>query len=874
MRTLILFAAALTACASMSKGPQDDKKKPPTFAELTKGQTAHPGFITLYEGPKGLYAVIPDALLGKDIGMMAIRRQGSGGLLLRGLPLDGQVARFDRVGHRVILSRINTNFYAQPNSPLRPAVDGNFANSPVFVGKLVKAKGQPAGNLIKLTDLFNSGLVDLVDHRLKYKAANPVISEVRVSKDNAVVRLKYRLTKQRGAPAKNLDTWTRIQEPKRLADGRNVEVNLDFHFFRLPDSDYMTRPADRRLGGFAMPQKDYSNLDEQSTSFAHHLVRWHVQPKDPTQAVSDAKKPIVFYMDKSIPPRWRPIVKEAAEWWNPAFEAAGIRGALEVREVPDDPDFDPHSLEHSMIFWSLTDDLMFSGMAGSAYTDPRTGQILKGHVYLNAEFPAFSLHRYLVYAWWRAPQAGQGEWHGFSEASPTAWKRHLNPDGSARCAFGPSYSSQLAFARLMLKVRGHLSTPEQERAFQEAAFKELVTHEVGHALGFHHNFKASLLAATEDVRTGKVTANPDDRPITGSVMDYNPVYIPPIGSKTDEYFIDGVGPYDRLMIEYAYRPLEHLSAQARAQRLEAIAAQAETAPGLAYDNGLLSSLDPTSNTDDLGRDPIAFSQERLTMIHKELLPKLVDLVMAETDDYTVVRQALDAVVFSVALDYVDILARHVGGQKLHRVLSRSGDRKTDPIDVIPAADQRRALNALLDGVIGPDAFPTPPKLLNTLEADLHYDWNYPYRFGTNYDVHKRLAFVYRALIGTLFTPSRLSKILDNESRVASRDKFTLAEMMRTVSDAVFKGLDRPARIDRRQRLAQLALSEMLIQLAVKKGKAPVAARQLAQQEIDRLRRRVKRAAARRISDPYVTAHLKALDRDLSRALEIKTVVMP
>ena len=864
VRLSVLSALLAIACASSTANKPTTGKPKPSFESMVKGHTVHRGLFTLYEGTKELYAVVPDNLFGVELGMMAVRNQGSGGLLLRGMPIDNSVIRFDRVGRQIVISRVNTNFTADPKSPLKPAVDGNFADSPIYATDAIEAEGQPPGSFFKVRELFGAASVDLIHRKLPYTTdKKPSLAMIKVGADAAVVRVAYRLKKDRNRSVKDVDTWVRVGEPKRVADNQNLAALIDFHIFRLPKSDYEPRRSDPRVGGIAMTHKDYTGLDERSTSFRHALLRWHVQPKDPTASLSDAKNPIVFYMDKSIPPRWRPAVRESTLWWNDAFEAIGIRNAIEVRDPPNDPKFVHDSLDHTMIYWTLTDDLMFSGMAGSAYADPRTGQVLKGHVYLNAEFPAFSLRRYLVYAWWRAPQSNE---------SPTAWKRRLRQDRPFQCAFGPSYSSQLAFARLMLKVRGHLATPEQELAFQEAAIKELVSHEIGHALGFHHNFKASLLRPQDDITKGAVTANPADRPVTASVMDYNPVYIPPRGDMSATYFIEGVGPYDRLLVEYMYRPLEHLPATERAQRLDAIARRAETAPGLAYDNGLLSSLDPTSNTDDLGDDPIAFSIERLKMIHEELLPNLPRLVLNETQDYALIRQALDAVVFSVALDYIDILARHVGGQILHRV---SPGNDVAPVRVVPVADQRRALAALNALIFDAEAFPTPPALLNRLKADLQMDWNYPYRFGTNYDVNKRIEFVYEATLGTLLSSQRLSRIIDNEGRVpAGQVVFTVAELFDSLSRQAFSSLRRPRTINRRQRTLQRSLLKHYTRLATQKNTTPAAARQLAQRQIGLLKARVARARRSAGSDPYTVAHLDSLLRDLESASDVRTVVMP
>ena len=865
----IAFLALLqiTACAAgLPRWPAEPST--PSFEKLVEGHDKHEGLLTLYDGTKDLYAIIPDSILGIDLGMMAIRDQGSGGLLLRGTTTDTAVVRFERTGHHITLSRINTNFTAARGSPFAPAVAGNFSNSPIFSAEILTVPGQPLGTLVKLNDLLKPELLELIDQKLPFKVQkHPTLTRVTVGKDTAVLRIAYRLTRDPNKKPSNPGIWTLLQEPHRLADGKNVEALIDLHFFRLPQDDYATRVADPRLGGFALSRKDYSNLDDKRTAFSHLLIRWGVKPKDPSAKVSDAANPIVFTMDPSIPPRWRSAVREATLWWNSAFEATGIRNAVVVRDPPEDPEFDHQSLESSMIYWALTDDLIFSGIAGPQYIDPRTGQILKSMAHINAELPSFTLHRYLVYAWWRMPQAGE---------SPSEWKRRLGLENSRLCSFAPSLSSQLAFGRLILKSRGHLATAEAEKAFQEAALKLVVAHEVGHALGLHHNFKASLISSAEDVRTGKVTARPDDHPMTGSIMDYNPVYIPPKGDMSTDYFLNGVGPYDRLMIEFAYRAVEHLPRSEQKKVLDKIARQAEVVPGFAFDNGLLSSIDPSSNTDDLGRDPLAFAEERLTMIHEELLPQLAKLVLAETHTYATIRQALDAVVFSVALDYVDILTRHVGGQTLLRVTpGASSENEALPIQVVPADRQRQALAVLAEHIFGPRAFPTPPDLLNALKADLHEDWNFPHRLGTNYDIHQRIEFVYKAAVTALLSRDRLTRILDNEDRVKSDDSvFTVAELFTTLSRTAFDSLDRPSELSRRQRMLQSELVAGYTHLALDPKAGPEPARQLAQRELDELRQRLARAQRRRISNPYVTAHLASLEREINRTLDAKTVLTP
>ncbi|MEM1001127.1 MAG: zinc-dependent metalloprotease, partial [Bacteroidota bacterium] len=259
-----------------------------------------------------------------------------------------------------------------------------------------------------------------------------------------------------------------------------VSVIQHHSFIKLPDDGYQPRKFDTRSGAISMSYKDYAApIQEDMTQ--RFVIRHRLEKKDPNAAVSEAKEPIIYYLDPGTPEPVRSALLEGASWWNEAFEAIGFKNAYEVKLLPADAD--PMDCRYNVIQWVHRSTRGWS--YGASVTDPRTGEIIKGHVSLGSL--RIRQDFMIAQALMQAP---------FAESDDN---------------YQPML--ELALARI----------------------RQLSAHEVGHTLGFTHNFAAS-------------TNN------RASVMDYpHPTIVANNGQIDFSNAYDvGIGEWDKVTVSYSY----------------------------------------------------------------------------------------------------------------------------------------------------------------------------------------------------------------------------------------------------------------------------------------------------------------------------------
>ena len=288
-----------------------------------------------------------------------------------------RVVKFDRRGPKVLLTEINLAYRAiSENANERRAVQESFAQSVLWGFTVVAEEG---GNV----------LVDASDFLLQ--DAHDVIGTLRQSQQG-----NYTLDKSRSAfylpRTKNFPQNSEFESTLTFTGQATgafirsvtptasiVTVREHYSFVQLPDNNYKPRKFDPRAGYFDMSYYDYATPISEPIQ-KRFITRHRLAKKDPSAQVSEAVEPIIYYMDPGAPEPIRSALMDGAKWWNQAFEAAGYKDAFRVELLPEDAD--PMDVRYNIINWVHRSTRGWS--YGAAVTDPRTGEIIKGHVNLGS----------------------------------------------------------------------------------------------------------------------------------------------------------------------------------------------------------------------------------------------------------------------------------------------------------------------------------------------------------------------------------------------------------------------------------------------------------------------------------------------------------
>jgi Met-zincin/Domain of unknown function (DUF5117)/Domain of unknown function (DUF5118) len=632
MVSLCLVSSLLVAPALGQDGKKDSKKKDKPYDEvITEDAVTDPGLFTVHTlGDKLYYEIVPDAF-GDDLLWVTQIAKTQAGHSYAGMPVGNRVVRWERRGDNVLLRDVNYTIRADVDDPIRIAVEATSV-SPIIKVFPIKAYGKDKSVVIDVTDLFTKDVPE-------FSAAGALGAK---SMDSGRSFLEQVKSFPQNIETKVLATYSLASSGNsNRARAGAVTAVIHHSMVKLPDDPMEPRLLDRRVGFFSVGFTDFADDSNHEAAEVRYVTRWRLEKKDPEAEMSEPIKPIVWYVGRGVPEKWKPYVKEGIEMWQPVFESAGFKNAIIAKYAPsekEDPDWDAEDARISTIRWLPAD---IANAFGPHVHDPRTGEILEADVRMYHNVMK------LVRDWY------------FIQASP-------NDERAQKLPMPDDLMGEL--------------------------IRFVVAHEVGHSLGLPHNMKASSSYSVEQLRDAEWTKANGTAP---SIMDYARFnYVAQPGD--DAALMAQIGPYDHFIVEWGYR--QYADAEAEEKAMRAMYESQITNPMFRFGNP--SSVDPTSQTEDLTND--AVEATRLGLLNLQRVASyLIDATSEPGEDYSLLQQEYDALISQWNREMGHV-ANVVGGVEQINLYFGDADERFFPVS---PERQREAAAFLIDNALNtPDMF--------------------------------------------------------------------------------------------------------------------------------------------------------------------------
>jgi hypothetical protein len=849
------------------------KPKYPPYEEFLKDAEQKPdGLVKLWTKDDLLFAELGPRQLDRDYIVLITIARGIGQTpILGGFSWgfgDDAVWQFRKAGENIQLVRRNVRFTAESGSPTERAVKVAYTDSVLF-SLPIRTKSPQGAYVVDLSPVFMSDLPQIgqVLPGFAFASNKSTWADISVLAKN--IELQVAAT-YASSGTSSIDS---------VPDSRGVTVNVHYSISELPVTSYKPRLADDRVGYFLAALKDFSKKESEDDRFVRYITRWNLEKADASAAMSTPKEPIIFWLEKTIPFKYRKPIRDGILEWNKAFEKAGFYDAIEVRQQPDDAPWEPGDIRYNTYRW-ITAGAGFA--MGPSRVNPTTGQILDADIIFDADFLQYWKQGYETFtpesvALLTGGPIDLAEYRAELRRTPL----HLRDSYGMRCACNlhSGMSRQLALGASVMVSRKR-SDAELEKLIMQG-MKEIAMHEVGHTLGLAHNFKASTLYSLSDANDSSKTS---ETGIGASVMDYNPVNIMPEGETQGDFFSTTIGPYDIWAIEYGYKPLAGGSPEAELPELKKIAARSGEA-GLAFasdENARGIDPDPHSVRYDLGNDLVAYAKSQAKLV-ADSWPNVVEDMTKEGEGYQRARRAF-GVLLARHGEVMFSAARYIGGLYVSR--SHKGDANAPkPLELVPVERQREALALLEEQVFSDKPFSFPPDLYNHLAASQWDHWGTQIVERGDYPVHDIILMWQDRIVSRLLSSLTLSRLHDSELKApADTDALTTAELIERLTKAVYAEVDtvkegeftnRKPAISSMRRNLQRSYLQRMSHLALGNTAAPADCQTVAFAEMGRLKTRIDSMLSGEAKlDSYTRAHLEETSARITKVIDARMLVSP
>ena len=769
------------------------KSKKTSIADKTKSSKKIDGMFTIYQDTAtgSLQLYIKKDQLGTEYIYQSFSLSGPTSLgLNQSMHRSTQIFKVVKAFDKLELQEVNTNFYYDKNNAVSKTAGVDVPEAVLLSEKVVADDDN--GYLISADGLFLSEKMDPVKPLSPIGAPpgaffnlgnlSPAKSKyysIRSFPNNTDVQVD--LAYDNPAPYNG--------GGNDITDARYIRVRMQHSFIEMPKNDYRPRFDDPRIGYFTQEVDNLTSVDP--INYRDVINRWNLVKKTPSASLSEPIQPIVWWIENTTPVEYRQTIKEAGEKWNEAFEKAGFKNAVVMKQMPDNADWDPSDIRYNVIRWVSSSQPQY-GAIGPSFVNPRTGQILGSDITV--------------------------EWFSGS-ATPIFDELYSGP--TAQPLVFPGMKNNLYDActmaqELKMQYTAGLTTLEADGA-SESEIKEmhkqflyyLILHEMGHTMGLNHNMKASQMLKPSELNNTSIT---HAKGLTGSVMDYPAINVSLDRSQQGDYYTTKPGPYDLWAIEFGYTPVPESAEESFRKTI----LSRSTEPDLTFGNDADDmrspgkAIDPRVNINDMSSDAIAYAEDRFKLVNN-IIPRMKAKYSKEGRGYAELKARFNTL-NGQRMSMLNAVSRYIGGVYIDR--SFVGQTTLNkPYTPVPLATQKKAMDVLARNIFAPDAFKVDAYLIPYLQSQRR-GYNF---FSTTED--PKLNNLYNgmgaAALAHILHPTTTLRITN--SRLYG-NTYSLADVMNDLSTAIFES-DMKANVNSYRQYLQTTYVKQLAQLSDDKSPA-------------------------------------------------------
>ncbi|MFV0247656.1 MAG: zinc-dependent metalloprotease [Tenacibaculum sp.] len=711
-----------------SDGKSKNKKKGIQSYEkvVTDKHKTDKGLFNVHVKDNEYLFEIPDSLLNREMLMVTRIAKTASGIGFGGGKQNTQVLRWQRKQKKILLRVVSHKVVADTLLPIHEAVvNSNF--EPVLYAFPIKAFSKDStASVIDASAFFESDIKAIgFSQRLRknYKVSKLDKNRSYIEKINSYPK---------NIEIRHVKTY-QAQNPPSNASVGSISMELSNSMILLPKTPMKRRYHDQRVGWFTTSQTDYG-LDVQKSKSVTYLDRWRLEikrediEKFKKGELVEPKKPIVYYIDRATPKKWRKYIKQGIEDWQAAFEVAGFKNAIIAKDAPtkdEDPDWSPEDVRYSVVRYLASP---IPNANGPHVSDPRSGEILESDI-----------------NWYHNIMTLLHNWY-FIQTSA------VNPE-ARRNEFKD-------------EIMGRL-------------IRFVSAHEVGHTIGLPHNMGSSVAYPVDSLRSASFTQKYGTAP---SIMDYARFNYIAQPEDKGVALMPNIGPYDKYAVNWGYRPIIDKTEDEEKPILNQWIKEKAADPMYRFGHQQTANIiDPSSQTEDLGDDPIKASNYGIKNL-KRILPKLEEWTTETGENYEELKNMYRQLIMQFNR-YMGHISSNIGGVYEHY---KTADQPGAVYTYVSKKQQKNALQ-----FINKELFSTPTWLIDkSIISNIQYS-----------GVVESIGKLQSQTLNRLLKLGRLNRMIENQTLNGTK-AYSITEMMTELRKGIWSEIYNGKNIDTYRRNLQ------------------------------------------------------------------------